>query len=76
VSTLKEGGIWHSTKAKIMRFLVVQALGAGLTPVVGPASMIASLGISAADSFLLDRIRLGFQPRYFIDDLRHHLFSN
>lgn len=33
------------------------------------------LGISAVDSFLLGNIRLGYNPRYFIDQLGHNCFS-
>ncbi len=76
VKTLKEGGIWSSRPAKLIRFLVVQTLSAASAPVIGPASVLASMGLSAADSFLLDKIKLGFKPRYFIDDLRHKFFPN
>ncbi|MFQ6029281.1 MAG: hypothetical protein ACE5Q6_17535 [Dehalococcoidia bacterium] len=74
VKSMRDGGLWSSGSVKLLRFVVVQTIGIALTPVIGPASIIASMGLSAADSFLLEKIRLGFKPRYFIDDLRHHLF--
>lgn len=76
VKTLRDGGVWSGGRAKIIKFLVVQAIGLSLTPIIGPVSFIPSLGISAADCFLLDKIKLGFKPRYFIDELQHRLFSS
>ena len=75
VRTLKSGGLWNSRRAKVIRFIVLQTVGASLGLITGGGSIILSLGISAADSYLVEKIRLGFQPRYFIDDLRHRLFS-
>lgn len=76
VATLREGNFASSGKSKIIRFLVVQGIGASLAPITGGLSVLASLGISAADSFLLDRIKRGYKPRYFIDSLKHNFFSD
>jgi len=71
ITVLKAGGIWSSGKVKLIRFIVLQAIGASLVPITGGYSFIASLGISAVDSFLIDKIHLGYNPRYFIDEFRH-----
>jgi hypothetical protein len=76
VSTLRSGGFWDRGPTKLLRFIVIQGIGLSLAPVTGGASILANLGISAADSFFLDKIRLGFQPRYFIDDVRHRFFGS
>ena len=76
VKALRDGGVWSGGPAKLFKFIALQTIGPALTLVMGPASIIASLGISATDSFLLDKIKLGFKPRYFIDDLRHKFFPN
>jgi len=76
VKALKAGGLWSSGRAKLIRFIVVHAINVALTPVIGGLSILASMGLSAADSFLLERVRRGYNPRYFIDELRHHLFSS
>lgn len=75
VKMLHDGGLWSSGKAKLVRFIVINAIGTALMPITGGYSFIASLGISAVDSFLLDKIRFGYNPRYFIDELRHHFFT-
>lgn len=71
IKSLRSGGFWSSGKAKILRFIILQAMPASLAPVTSGFSSIVSMGISAVDSFLLDKIRLGYKPRYFIDDLRN-----
>lgn len=71
VSTLRSGGFWKSTKSKAIRFIVLQIIGVSLIPVTSGISFLATAGLGAADCFLLDKIRLGFQPRYYIDDLRN-----
>lgn len=76
IRTLRSGELWDRGPTKLMRFIVIQGVGLGLAPVIGGASVLASLGLSAADSFLLEKVRVGFQPRYFIDDLRHRFFSS
>lgn len=76
VQALKAGQAWSSTRAKVIRFLVVQSIGVALTPVTQGWSFIASMGLSAVDCFLLERIRRGYNPRYFVDELRHRLFSD
>ncbi len=70
VRSLKSGGFLSGRTGKILRFIVFQAIGASLMPVTSGASFIVSMGLSAVYSFLLDKIRLGFRPRYFVDDLR------
>jgi len=70
IKSLRSGGFW-SRKAKVLRFIVLQAIGAALVPVTSGYSSIVSMGISAVDSFLLDKIRLGFKPRYYVDELRN-----
>ena len=42
-----------------------------MIPVTGGVSLFATASLSAADSFLLDKIRLGFKPRYYVDELRN-----
>jgi len=78
VKALRSGGLLASTPARIIRFLLVQAIPLGLAAVAGPAGAVVGLAgstaLSLADSFLLDNIRLGHSPRYFIDDLRHGFF--
>ena len=71
VKSLKSGGLWRSGKAKVLRFIVLQAIAASLIPVTSGASFIVSMGLSAVDCFLLDKIRLGYRPRYFVDELRN-----
>lgn len=73
VSTLKEQSALSSGKAKMLRFGVINSIGIALSLVGGMASVAPSLVLNLADSFLLDRIRLGFKPRYFIDDIRERL---
>lgn len=63
--------IKRSGKSKILRFIVLQAIGAGLAPLTSGYSFIVSLDLNAMDCFLLDKIRLGFKPRYYIDELRN-----
>lgn len=79
LDVIKSGHVWSGTTAKTIRYCAVQAAGIGMIPILGPASVIASMAISAVDSLLLDkileRVRLGRSPRYFIDDVRHRLFS-
>ena len=75
VKALKTGGLWRSGRAKVIKFIVVQAIGVALAPVSSGVSILAALGLSATDSFLLEKIRLGNNPRYFMDELRHQLFS-
>ncbi len=80
VSVLKRGGLWSGTAAKTIRLCVAQVGAMALSAVAGPAvAALTSLGLSAADSLLLDRIlekvRVGKSPRYFIDDVRHKLFE-
>jgi hypothetical protein len=71
IKSLKSGGFLSDWKGKALRFIVLQAVGASLIPVTSGVSFIVSMGISAVDSFLLDKIRLGFKPRYYIDELRN-----
>ena len=75
VGALRGSGLWASGRAKLVRFIVLQSLGATLVPMTGGASLLVSMGLSAADSFLLERVRRGYNPRYFIDDMRHQMFS-
>lgn len=70
VKSLKSGGLWRSGKAKAIRFIVLQAIGASLIPATSGVSFLATMGLSAIDCFLLDKIRLGYRPRYFVDELR------
>ncbi len=81
IKSLKAGGFLSGGKGKALRFIVLQAVGASLMPVTSGASFIVSMGLSAVDCFLLDKVRFGFRPRYFIDDLRtlfpqHHNSNN
>ena len=76
VRALRARGLWSSGRAKVMRFVVVQAVGVGMAPVTGGMSILASIGLSAADCFLLERVRRGYNPRYFVDELRHHMFCS
>lgn len=71
IAALKSGGVWSSGKVKMIRFIILQTIAAALAPATSGYSFIVSLGLSAGDSFLLDKIRLGYKPRYFIDDLRN-----
>jgi hypothetical protein len=71
VKSLRSGGLWSSKKPKILRFIVLQAIGAGLAHLTSGYSLIVTMSLSAVDSFLLDKIRLGFKPRYYIDELRN-----
>ncbi|RJO62487.1 MAG: hypothetical protein C4542_03630 [Dehalococcoidia bacterium] len=70
IKALASGGFLSSRKGKILRFIVMQAVGASFVPLTQGFSLIASLGLSAVDSFVLENIRMGFNPRYFVDDLR------
>lgn len=70
VKSLRSGDFLSSGKTKVVRFIVLQTIGAALIPVTSGYSFIISLGLSAVDSFLLDKIRLGFKPRYYVDELR------
>lgn len=71
IAALKSGGVWSSGKVKMIRFIILQTIAAALAPATSGYSFIVSLGLSAGDSFLLDKIRLGYKPRYSIDDLRN-----
>lgn len=73
IKSLKSGGFLSGWKGKVLRFIVLQAVGASLIPVTSGTSFIVSMGLSAVDCFLLDKVRLGFKPRYFVDEL-HTLF--
>jgi hypothetical protein len=70
IKSLKAGGFLSGGKGKTLRFIVLQAIGASLIPMTSAISFIASMGLNAVDCFLLDKVRLGFRPRYFVDDLR------
>lgn len=76
VRTLRTDGFWDRGPTKVLRFIVVQGTGLVFAGMTGGASILASMGLSVADSFLLDKVRIGFQPRYFIDDVRHKFFSS
>ena len=77
VGTLRSRGFWDGGPTKLVRFIVTQAIGLGLAPATGGASVLIGLGIiKVVNSFLLDKVRLGFQPRYFIDDVRHKFFRS
>ncbi len=71
VSSLRSGSFWSSTKSKVIRLIVLQAIGVSLIPVTSGVSSLATAGLSAVDCFLLDKIRFGFKPRYYIDELRN-----
>lgn len=70
IKSLKSGGFLSGRKGKVLRFIVLQAVGASLIPVTPGVSFIVSMGLSAVECFLLDKVRLGFKPRYFVDELR------
>jgi len=70
IKSLKSGGFLSGRKGKVLRFIILQAVGASLIPVTSGVSFIVSMGLSAVDCFLLDKVRLGFKPRYFVDELR------
>ncbi len=74
IKVVMTGGFLSGGKRKVLIFTVLQAVGASLIPVTSSVSFIVSMGLSAADCFLLDKVRLGFKPRYFIDEIRT-LFS-
>jgi hypothetical protein len=71
VKSLKSAGFWSSWKGKALRFITLQAIAGALAQKSGGTSFIASFGLSAMDCFLIDKIRLGFRPRYFVDELRN-----
>ena len=75
VGALRGSGFWTSGRVKLVKFIVLQTLGVSLIPMTGGASMLVSMGLSAADSFLIERVRRGFNPRYFIDEMRHRMFA-
>ena len=75
IASLRSGGFLSGGKGKILRFVVLQAVGASLIPATSGVSFIVTMGLSAADCFLLDKVRLGFKPRYFVDEVRQ-LFPN
>jgi hypothetical protein len=50
---------------KVIRFMVTS--GVGFIPVIGS---IASIGLSAFDTFLLERLVSGWSPKMFMDKLR------
>ncbi len=52
VETLRDGGLWGSGKAKLIRFIVLQAISVTLILVTGGYSFITSLGLGTVDSFL------------------------
>ena len=58
VRSLRDGGIWSGIRAKAIRFCVVQGASFALVPVLGPAAVIASIGLSVVDSFLLETFEL------------------
>ncbi len=68
VAALHDGGPWNTWSTKLVRFVVVQGVGA-IIPLVG------GIAVSAADNFLLEKIRLGYNPRFFIDALRDKLLK-
>ena len=72
---LRDGGLWGSGKAKLIRFIVLQTIRATLIPVTGGYSLVTSLGLGAVDSFFLDKMRLGYNPRYFIKEFRYYFFT-
>ena len=71
VKSLKSAGLWRSGKAKVLRFVVLQAIPGALLSLSPGAAAIVSMGLSAVDCFLLDKIRLGYRPRYFVDEFRN-----
>jgi hypothetical protein len=75
IDLIKSGNKLTSGKYKLIRFIILQIIGASLIPVSSGISFITSMGLSAIDNFLLDNIRIGFNPRYFIDDYRHKFFE-
>ena len=75
-NSLRESGFASKGKAKALRIIVVNGAGLLAAPFTFGVSALASLGLSVADNYLVDKIRKGFNPRYFIDDLRHHLFQD
>jgi hypothetical protein len=46
----------HSKVGKAVRFVVSNGLGIGLGLVSGPVGLVAGVAVSAADSFLLERL--------------------
>lgn len=74
VRSLKEGGPLNSGPGKLVRFIVLNVAGPALSTVLGPVAMPAQVALSLADNYLLEKIRLGYNPRYFVDDVRHQLF--
>jgi hypothetical protein len=70
IKSLKAAGLLSTWKGKVLRFIVLQVVGASLMPVTSGISFGVSMGLSTVDCFLLDKVRLGFRPRYFVDDLR------
>jgi len=73
---LRSPGGLTTTRAKLIRFIVLQLIGAALVPATSGASLLATGSLSAVDCFLLDKIRVGFNPRYFVDDLRHAVLQS
>jgi len=49
IKSLKSGGFLSGWKGKVLRFIVLQAAGASLIPVMSGTSFIVSMGLSAVD---------------------------
>ncbi|MCT8978860.1 hypothetical protein N4T77_19980 [Clostridium sp. CX1] len=66
IDTFKEKGLLEKLPSKIVRFVTTSAVGmiSGIDPSVG-------IGISAIDSFLLDKFRIGqWKPDFFLNDYK------
>jgi len=75
ISSLRASGFASSGRTKALRMIVVTGVGLLAAPLTFGLSAFASLGLNAADNYLIDKIKKGFNPRYFIDTLRHSLFK-
>ncbi|MBI4300571.1 MAG: hypothetical protein HY677_05495 [Chloroflexi bacterium] len=77
VNALRGQGTFASGPMKLLRFIVIQGISLGLGLVAPPEAALASnVAFSGVDAFLVDRIGQGYDPRYFIDDVKHNFFGN
>lgn len=62
-----EKNLFNDLPKKLLRFGLISALSTGVGAIVaGSAGSIAGIGIGAADTFLVDKLLNGWNPRVFL----------